>query len=343
MQNMKSAGFTPEGREVFLVTLRAASGLKAVVSNAGASLISFFLPDSTGEAQDLVLGPADPMARLAPGPMFGITLGRCAGRVRGAQYVYNGETVRLSPNKKGHHGHGGYRGFDKHVFDVLECTDERAVFSYRSPDGEEGYPGNLCLKVTYALQGRELLICYQAACDKDCLVSLSNHVYWNLAGEDSGELTGHTARLFSSRVARLNEEMLPDGTLLPVEGTPFDFTSEKPLVRKAPTGNGQFDLIGWYDHDFEIDSRDGQAARIRDARTGREMRVYTDRPGFHFYIYDFPAGEERGKHGQFYEGNCGFCVMPMYLPNSVNIPEWPNPILRAGEKYDSVTRFAFAW
>ena len=343
MQNMIVAGVTAEGREVFLISLEDASGLKAVVSNAGASLISLEAPDAAGERRDLVLGPADPMTRLAPGPMFGITLGRCAGRVRNAQYTYNGETVRLSPNKKGHHGHGGYRGFDKHVFDVLECAENRVSLGYRSPDGEEGYPGNLDLKVTYALEGRELRIRYQARCDKDSLVSLSNHIYWNLAGEDSGSLSSHTARLFSRRVARQDAELVLDGTLLPVEGTPFDFTRERPLIQKAPSGNLQFDRIGWYDHDFMLENADGLATQIRDARSGRGMRVYTDRPGFHFYIYDFTDQGFSGKHGQLYAGNCGFCVMPMYLPNSVNVPDWPSPILRAGELYDSTTRFAFEW
>ena len=343
MLNVEKVGCADGNQDVYQITLSHKDGLKAVVSNAGASLISLFAPDSNGHVQDLVLGPANPMTRLEPGPMFGVTLGRAAGRTRDARYTHRGQTVHLSPNKKGCHCHGGYRGFDKRVFEIQACAPDRVVMGYTSPDGEEGYPGNLSLTVEYALEGRNLCIRYNATCDADCLVNLSNHIYWNLAGEASGSLAGHTVWLNSRYVARQDQDMILDGTLIPVTATPFDFTHPRRVIQDAPSGNSLFDLIGWYDHDFAIDNRDEPVAWIHDGIANRDMRVYSDRPGFHFYIYSFQNQDFTGKQGQIYSGPCGICVMPMYLPNSANISHWPRPILFAGEKYESTTRFALDW
>lgn len=206
-------------RDICVYKIGEEGGLTAEVSNAGACLLSLLVLDDQGRMADVVLGSGDPCAALRPGPMFGVTLGRCAGKTRAARYTYRGQTVKLSANKGCHHGHGGFRGFDKRVFALEHIEKDRVTFLYDSPDGEEGYPGKVQLHVSYRIEGMKLSIHYYAVSDADTPLNITNHIYWNLNGYDAADISGHELCLNARWLAALDEELIPTGELVPVAGT----------------------------------------------------------------------------------------------------------------------------
>lgn len=341
--NCIDTGYLVENIPVQIFTISGEEGITAKITNAGASVLSLCLPDNDGGSTDIILGDADPISRLLPGPMFGVTLGRCAGRIRNAGYEYGGRLVRLSPNKKGHNCHGGFRGFDKHMFEVAEAGESYLALLYESPDGEEGFPGKLTLKVTFCIEKRNFKISYEAVTDRDCPVSLSNHLYINLSGHGSGEITGHEMQLNADCLEHQDEQRVADGELLDVADTVFDFRKLKSMMPPYPVSHPQWKLNDEYDHTYLLRKERKEAAIVKDSKSGRTLKLYTDLPAVHFYVCDFSREECIGKDGIRYDGRCSFCLEPMYPQNAVNLPNLPSPILHKGEVYNSTTVFAFDW
>lgn len=341
--NYVDTGYLVENIPVQIYTIRGGEGIEAKITNAGASVLSLCLPDKEGGMTDIILGDDDPISRLLPGPMFGVTLGRCAGRIRNASYQHNNKVVKLSPNKKGHNCHGGFRGFDKHMFKVVDVGESHLVLSYQSPDGEEGFPGNLSLTITFSIEKRDFKIHYEAMTDKDCPVSLSNHFYINLAGHDSGEITGHKMQLNADYFEHQDKERVADGKLVDITDTVFDFREFKTMVPPYPISHPQWKLNDEYDHTYLLRKERKEAAVVKDSVSGRTLRLYTDLPAVHFYVCDFSREECIGKGGIQYDGRCSFCLEPMYPQNAINLQNLPSPMLYKGDIYNSTTIFSFDW
>lgn len=326
-----------EGKTVRVYTLTNRNGLVAKLTNYGAILMELHVPDRNGRSADVVLGFDRPDIYAAGNPYFGATAGRCANRIARARFTLDGKEHQLTANDGVHHLHGGKRGFDKQLWEgrAGESSEGSFVeFSRTSPDGEEGYPGELKVVVTYLLTDKdELHVEMCAGSDRPTLCNLAHHTYWNLGGHGSGDVLNHELQLDCSRYTPADETLIPTGVLAPVAGTPLDFTRPKKVGRdyvKAglPTAG--------YDHNFVVDSADGSVrriARLRDPDSGRVMELYSGEPGVQLYTGNFLDGSMKGKHGVFYPRHAGLCLETQKFPDAIHHPEWPQPVLRPGRPY----------
>lgn len=330
-----------EGKKIKFFQLENSSGFKVTLMNYGATLISLFVPDRQGNLADITLGFDSFEEYLGKNPYFGSTVGRYANRIGQAKFVLDGQEYQLAKNEGENHLHGGVKGFDKVVWEAEPIGNSHSAgvnFSYLSPDGEEGYPGNLNCQVSYLLtESNELHLSYLATTDKATHVNLTHHSYFNLAGQGEGDILGHELQIFASRYTVVDEKLIPTGEIKEVEGTPLDF--RQPVV----IGERIHQLPGGYDHNFVLDSRGllAIAARIFDPLSGRLMEVYTTEPGIQFYSGNFLDGTIRGKGGKVYGKHSGFCLEPQHFPDSPNKPDFPSTVLRPGEIYKSLTIFKF--
>lgn len=337
-------GRTADGTVVELYTLSNGRGLTAKVMTYGAILVELHVPDRQGEARDVVLG-LDQLERYLKGhPLFGATVGRFANRIGGAQFTLNGQVYKLAANNGKNHIHGGRRGFDKQVWKAEPFTTATAAgvrLRYTSPDGEEGYPGTLQVTVTYALTvDNELRLDYEATSDKDTIVNLTNHSYFNLGGHDRGTVLGHELQLFADFYTPSDEGLIPTGEIVSVKGTPLDFTQPTPIgarIRELAATRG-------YDHNFVLKS-DGVTpvlgARVYEPQSGRVMEMWTTEPGVQLYTANH-LNNQPGKGGAVYQQYQGFCLETQHFPDSINKPHFPSPILRAGQTRKSSTIFKFS-
>lgn len=328
------AGFECDGIPVKNVTVGSESGLRLTVSNLGAAALSLIVPGSDGDL-DILLGFEDQRLQTTFGPMFGVTLGRYAGKVCGASYIWNGKAVSLTPNRGAHHSHGGARGFDKRVFQTEEAAPDHVTFLLKSPDGEEGYPGNLDLYVTYRLIGSDTLrITYETVCDQDTLVGIGNHLYWNLYGNGEGNADLHRVRIASDETVRIGGDGYPDGESYPVAGTPLDLREGKLLRECLKVADPQMALTGGsFDHDYVLKAPgQGINAEIAAEGTDRRVEIRTDMPCLHFYLPDFKDMDYTGKGGKAYKGFIGLCLQPQCGGDSVHNHIAGEPILAAGQK-----------
>lgn len=332
---------TYEGKDIKLFELENNQGLKVVLMNYGATLISLFVPDRQGNLADITLGFDSFEEYLGKNPYFGSTIGRYANRIGQAKFVLDGREYQLAKNDGENHLHGGIKGFDKVVWEAEPIGNSHLLgvnFSYLSPDGEEGYPGNLSCQVSYFLtESDELHISYLATTDKITHLNLSHHSYFNLAGQGQGDILGHELQIFASRYTVVDENLIPTGEIKEVEGTPLDFRQPRVI------GERLNQLPGGYDHNFVLDNRGGLglAARVFEPLSGRMMELYTTEPGLQFYSGNFLDGTIRGKGGKVYGKHFGFCLEPQHFPDSPNKPDFPSTILRPGEMYRSLTIFKF--
>lgn len=334
-------GITPEGDSIMLYTLKNEKDITVTITNYGGIITGIYTPDKNGKTTNITLGFDKLEQYLAGHPNFGALIGRYGNRIANAGFTLDGEAYTLAANNGNNSLHGGVKGFDDVTWvpEVISC-DERAALrlSYLSPDGEEGYPGNLSVKVTYELLMDQLFITYEAETDKATVLNLTNHAYFNLAGE--GSIRDHILFINASRYTPVNEELIPTGELANVEGTPFDF--RKPMVigdRFDQLGN---DPLG-YDHNFVLDGTAGEmrlAAKALDPKTGRFVEVSTTEPGMQFYTGNFLDGSlSSGKIN--FEQHSGFCLETQHFPDSPNQPDFPSTVLRPGEKFASQTIFKF--
>ncbi|HHF52123.1 MAG TPA: galactose mutarotase [Candidatus Aminicenantes bacterium] len=338
----KDFGSLPDGQKIDLYILKNPEGMKAALTNYGAILVSLEVPDKNGEFADITLGYDDLKGYLEETPYFGATVGRYANRIKGAAFTLNGKEYYLAKNNNNNHLHGGIKGFDKRVWnaETFEKDDSAGItFRYLSPDGEEGYPGNLSCAVTYTLtQNNELRIDYEAETDQATPVNLTHHSYFNLKGQGNGDILGHELFINADKYTPVDGELIPTGEILPVKGTPMDFTSPTAIGRRI----GQ--VPGGYDHNFVLNG--GQvtlrlAARVFEPESGRVIEIYTTEPGIQFYSGNFLDGTIKGKSGKIYEQHYGFCLEPQHFPDSPNHPEFPSTILKPGDKYSTTTVFRF--
>jgi len=344
-----SFGVTPDGESVDVFTLANASGVEVRAITYGGIIVSLRVPDRDGRLGDIVLGFDDLDGYVEGSPYFGAIVGRYANRIANGQFTLAGETYHLATNNGPNHLHGGVRGFDKIVWhaEMLESDSGVAViFTHTSPDGDEGYPGTLSVRVTYTLTpNNELVVDYLATTDHATPINLSQHTYFNLAGDGRRDVLEHVLTISAAHFTPVDATLIPTGVIAPVAGTPFDFTTPTAIGARIDLEDEQLENGGGYDHNFVLD-RDGaglaHAARVEEPTTGRVLDVYTTEPGLQFYSGNFLDGSIIGKSGWVYRRRYGFCLETQHFPDSPNQPVFPSTILRPGEEYRSRTVFVFS-
>jgi aldose 1-epimerase len=339
-------GRTPDGQEVEAFTLRNARGLELRAITYGATITSLRVPDRQGRFADVVLGWRDLEGYLAGAGYLGCVVGRYGNRIAGGRFVLDGQPHQLTVNDGGNHLHGGRRGFDKVVWkgEPFEGKSGAGLaFLYTSPRGEEGYPGTLRARVTYTLtDADELVVDYTATTDEPTHVNLTQHSYFNLAGEGSGDVLGHELEVAADRYTPVDETLVPLGTLSPVAGTPFDFRTPAAIGDRIGVKDPQIERGRGYDHNFVLGPAGAwkRAARVRDPVSGRTLEVRTTEPGLQVYTGNLLDGTP-GKSGRAYAPRSGLCLETQHFPDSPNRPAFPPTVLRPGDRYRSTTTFAF--
>ena len=330
-----------EGRAVRLYTLTNARGTTLKITNYGAAITELHLADRHGERADVVLGFDSLEGYLGENPYFGCIAGRCANRIAGGRFELDGESYELAKNNGPNHLHGGERGFDKHVWDArgADALDGPALqLSRTSPDGEEGYPGNLAVQVTYTLTDDDVLrVEMHATTDAPTVVNLAQHAYYNLAGHGSGTVEGHVVRFHADRYVPVDATQIPTGSLAPVEGTPFDFRQAKPIGADLRSVDSGGELPRGFDHCLVIDGEPGAfrpVCAVVEPGSGRRLELWSDQPGCQLYTGNFLDGTVTGKGGVRYAQYQGLCLETQKHPDSIHNPSWPSPVLRPGEVYE---------
>lgn len=336
-------GVTEDGKEVFQFRLENNAGASVTVMNYGCTITSILVPDREGRLTDICLGYPTLAEYEKNDGYLGAVVGRHANRIERGVFVLDGKEYRLAVNNGPNHLHGGLRGFDKRVWEYT-VEDGRLVFGRRSPDGEEGYPGNLDVSMSYQLtDDNELILRYEAETDADTVVNLTNHCYFNLSGEGKGTILNHVLQIPAVRFTENDENCLPTGKILEVDGTPFDFRQPKEVGRDIHADCVQLKNGLGYDHNFILDGaeKENTAAVLYAPDTGIAMTVTTTMPGVQFYsgnVLDGPVG----KSGVAYEKNMGLCLETQYFPNALRCTNFPSPVLKKGERYDHMTKLCFA-
>lgn len=341
-----------EGKTVECFTLRNADGLRVDILPWGATIQSVWAPDRHGDFANVALGFADLQSYVERNiPYFGCVAGRYANRIAGGAFTLDGETFELSTNAGLVTLHGGVRGFDKHLWDAQprQTDDAAGVRLTRvSPHGEEGFPGNLSVAITYLLDdANRLTVDYHAETDRPTILNLTNHSYWNLAGEGSGSADDHVLQVNASRYTPLDVRQIPTGELAPVAGTPFDFTAPAPFGARSRANDPQVLLGLGIDHNFVLDRPADDAsvltaAILRDPGSGRVLTASTSEPGIQVYGGNYLNGSIVGASGRAYRQGDGIALETQHFPNSPHEPSFPSTVLRPGEIYKSTTIFAFS-
>jgi aldose 1-epimerase len=338
-----------QGNAVTLYTLTNSNGLEVRATNFGGIIVSVRTPDKQGRMDDIVLGFDDLQGYLDNKPYFGAIIGRYANRIAAARFTLDGVQYSLAANNGPNSLHGGIKGFNKVVWSAEpfeNSTGVGLIFTYTSKDGEEGYPGNLRAKVTYTLTDQnELTFDYEATTDKATPVNLTQHSYFNLAGDGRGDILGHELTLNADRFTPVDKNLIPTGELRAVKNSPLDFTKSTRIGSRINDKDEQLVLGHGYDHNFVIHRTDPGpvlAAHLREPQTGRVLDVYTTEPGVQFYSGNFLDGTITGKQGHVYKQRFGLALEPQHFPDSPNHPEFPSTILRPGQVYQSRTVYKFS-
>jgi aldose 1-epimerase len=336
-------GKMPDGTPIELYTLSNAHGMRAGIMTYGGTIVSLTAPDRAGKYADVVLGMDSLEGYLKGVPFFGALIGRYGNRIGHAQFELDGKTYHLPKNDGDNTLHGGDRGFDKRVWTAREVGDSLEL-TYLSKDGEEGFPGNLSAKVVYTVTPRnELRIEYTATTDKDTVVNLTNHSYFNLAGPGSGDILQHEVTIHADRFTPVDKGLIPTGELRAVKGTPFDFTKATAIGARIGQNDEQLVFGKGYDHNWVLNgSGMRQAAEVYEPKTGRVLDVLTDQPGLQFYTGNFLDGTIHGKGGKAYGHRGAFCMETQHFPDSPNHPSFPTTELKPGETYHTVTVYRFS-
>lgn len=351
--SMRPFGKTPDGQDVSLYSLKNRHGLVAEISTYGGILVRLLVPDRHGKMGDVVLGYGTVEEYIKDSPYFGAIIGRYGNRIAHGQFKLGGRTYELAKNNFPGgipcHLHGGKRGFDKVVWkaEPFQARDGAGLaLSYVSRDGEEGYPGNLTVKVTYVLTDDDgLRIDYLATTDQSTPVNLTNHSYFNLRGEGNGDILGHELTIRAERYTPVNAGLIPTGELEPVAGTPFDFLQPHAIGERVGASHEQLTFGLGYDHNWVLQNQGGKralAATVFEPTSGRQMEVWTTEPGLQFYCGNFLDGKTIGKNGKPYAYRNGFCLETQHYPDSPNQPAFPSTILKPGETYRSTTVYRFS-
>ena len=334
-------GILPDGTQASLYTISCGK-LTATVTDFGAHLVSLMVPDKNGNVDDVVLGYDDANGyRTGNGAYLGAVVGRNANRVKGAAFMMGDTKVRMTPNEGENNLHSGPNGFHLRMWDYVRSTPSSVTLHLLSPQGDQGFPGKADIYVTYALEKNGVLrIRYDALCDQDTVMNMTNHSYFNLAGQQNTAAAMNQELILPGRFFNPDDaENIPTGELRPVEGTPMDFRIPKPIGRDINCDYEPLHLQVGYDHNWEVFC--SPCAILRDPESGREMAVSTDCPGIQFYAGNFL--DETGKNGISYGFRQGVALETQFYPDSVHHSDWPQPFVKAGQHYHSETTYKFSW
>ena len=341
-------GKLADGRAVDIYTLTNRNGVEVRITNYGAAVVSLKVPDRDGKFQDVVLGYDSLDGYLANAPYIGVVVGRYANRIAKGRFSLNGVEYKLAVNNGENHLHGGIVGFDKVLWNPspAKAMNRSALrLSYVSADGEEGYPGKLSASVVYTLTNlNELRVDYSATTSKDTVVNLTQHSYFNLAGQGNGDILDHQLMINADSFTPIDAGSIPTGEIRKVKGTPFDFTTPMRIGERINNSDEQLGFGKGYDHNFVLNGKNGtlrRAARASDPASGRVMEVWTTEPGVQLYTGNFLDGKI-GKDGKAYNFRTGFCLETQHFPDSPNQPKFPTTVLRRGARYGTTTVFKFS-
>lgn len=349
---MRPFGETAGGQQVLLYALVNAKGNTVEITNYGGIVTRLLVPDRNGKRDDIVLGFNTLQEYVKDSPYFGCLVGRYGNRIANGEFVLDQKKYVLAKNNAPGgmpcHLHGGNVGFDKVVWNATPLFENNIAglkLAYLSRDGEEGYPGNLTVEVCYWWTNEdELRIEYRASTDKPTPVNLTHHSYFNLQGEGSGDVLQHSLMINAERYTPVNQGLIPTGEFAAVKGTPFDFSQPTAIGARIQVEHPQLKYGGGYDHNWALKKREGAlelAATVYEPNSGREMEVWTVEPGLQFYSGNFIDGKLHGKSGKSYPLRSGFCLETQHFPDSPNHANFPNTVLKPGEKYESVTIYKF--
>ncbi len=334
-----------------LYTLKNKSGMTVKITNYGAIVTSIIVPDRDGKMADVALGynSVESYMNAVDKPYFGAIVGRYGNRIAKGKFSIDGKEYQLAVNNGENHLHGGTIGFDKVVWDAyLDKPNNAVVLSYISKDMEEGYPGELKMKVTYQLtDDNALRVLYEGSTNKKTHVNLTHHTYFNLKGEGEGDILGHELMLNAKRYTPVDVTLIPTGELAKVKGTPFDFSQSKSIGRDINEAHQQLEFGAGFDHNWVLNKNGNSdaltlAARVHEPTSGRVMEVHTTDPGVQFYCGNFLDGRLIGKAGKAYINRGGFCLEPQHFPDTPNKDNFPTSLLKPGEKYSKETIYSFS-
>ncbi len=346
----ESFGKTPDGHEADLYILGNKNGMEVAITNYGATIVRMIVPDRHGKFEDVALGFDSLEGYTVNKPYFGATIGRYANRIAHGKFTLDGHVYTLPKNNGDNTLHGGTVGFNKGLWKAEDVSTPAAAavqMSYVSKDGDQGFPGNMSVDVRFTLSDdNSLKIEYAATSDKDTVVNLTNHSYFNLAGQGHGTILGQEMTLHASRFTPVNANLIPTGQILSVKGTPLDFTKATAIGARINADYEQLKLAHGYDHNFVLDGNPMRkavlAARAYDPGSGRVLEVWTNQPGIQFYSGNFLDGTVAGKGGVKYPFRSGFALETQHFPDSPNQPKFPSTELKAGRWFRSTTTYKFS-
>lgn len=344
---VSSFGRMADGTEISLVTLVNKNGMGIEVTNYGATLVSVTVPDRNGRTDDVVLGYEDVADYVMHKGCLGATIGRNGNRIGGAKVTISGKEYILDDNENGNNLHSGFVGYHQMVWNMEVLENELAVrFSRLSPDGEQGFPGNFEISVTYTLtEKNEVKIHYVGKSDKDTIANMTNHSYFNLAGHGSGDVLGQTMWINSDAITENDQASIPTGIIRDIRGTVMDFNTPKELGRDIEADYDQLKFGFGYDHNYVLKNQGSgirKAAEAADPKSGRVMEVFTDCVAVQLYTGNFIDKDSRGKEDAVYQPRYGFCLETQFYPDANHHENFPSSILKAGEVYDTTTIYKFS-
>lgn len=341
----KLFGTLADGTEVFAYSLTNKNNVTVTLSDFGATWIDMLVPDKDGVVRDVVLGYDTPQEYITNGSFFGAVIGRSGNRIADAKFTINGKEYQLTANENENSLHSGPNGYQLRVWDVAEVTEDSIRFELFSPDGDQGFPGNFKVALTYTLtEDNELKLHYEGTSDADTVANMTHHAFFNLGGHDSGNTADHTLMIAADYYTPVwCPKSIPTGELAPVAGTPFDFTTAKKIGLEIDADFEQLTFTGGYDHNFVLSKESGTMKKMAEAyceATGIVMEAFTDCCGMQFYAGNF-LKPHSGKGGVTYDKRHAFCLESQYYPNAINQEGFESPLLKAGEKYDTTTIYKF--
>ena len=341
----KPFGKSADGKPVTIYTLTNSTGAEARIMTYGGALVSLKVPDKQGNLGDVVLGFDSVSDYEKHTAFFGALIGRYGNRIAKGKFLLDGKEFTLATNNGANHLHGGVKGFDRVVWNARALAGASVELTYLSHDGEEGYPGNLQVKVVYTLtDNNELKLDYSATSDKTTVVNLTHHSYFNLAGAGKPSILDHQLTIFADRFTPTDAGSIPTGELKLVTGTPFDFTLSTAIGKRIDESDEQLKFGKGYDHNWVL-NKTGKSltlgARVYEPTSGRTMEVLTTEPGLQFYSGNFLDGSIKGKNGQDYPFRSGFCLEAQHFPDSPNEPKFPTTVLKPGQRYSQTTIYKF--
>ncbi len=341
----KLFGTTKDNRDIFCYTLKNSNGMSATISEFGGVIVNLLVPGKDGKLRDVVLGYDNAAPYYENNEFMGATVGRSANRIKGASFELDGVKYQLPVNENTNNLHSdAENGFHKKLWTAAPDESRNSVtLSYTSPDGENGFPGNLDMRVTFTLtDDNGLSIHYEGVSDKKTVINCVNHTYFNLAGHKSGTILDHYIKIDASTYTPVLSDSIPTGEIATVKGTPFDFLDFHKIGERIGEDNEQLHFTGGYDHNYVIDKTGQVVTTVEERTAGIRMEVITDLPGIQFYAGNFIRDNLSGKDGAVYGKRCGLCLETQYFPDSVNQEAFKSPVFAAGEKYDTTTTYKFS-